>query len=204
MNWIDITRTLDATTPVYPGDAPPRIRSRTDRHGVTMTRMEFLTHSGTHLDLPGHLFPTAPRPAEQRILHSMIGPAWVARPRASRGPAISLDSLRAAIPARCPRRLLIRAGTGRGLAVEAARWLAERCLLVGIDSLSIDPVGESLEAHRAILGGGVLVLENLRLDGVVPGSYHLVSLPLLLGVGDGSPVRALLGQGSGALRGGRT
>jgi arylformamidase len=203
MTWIDISRTLGASTPTYPGDPRPRLRTRTDRHGITVTRMEILTHSGTHLDFPAHVIPSAARPDVQRILGAMIGPARIVRPRASRKGAISLDALRAALPGRCPRRLLLRAGPGCGLAVEAARWLAARCALVGIDSLSIDPPGDSIESHRALLGAGVLVLENLRLDGVVPGSYHLVALPLLLEAKDGSPVRAILGRRSGAPRGDR-
>lgn len=204
MNWIDISRRLDASTPIYPGDPAPRIRTRTDRHGVTLTRMEILTHSGTHLDLPGHVDPTATRPDEGHILRALVGPARVVNPQVPRGRAIALDALRAVLPARCPRRILLRVGPARGLASETALWLAERCFLIGTDDLSIDPPGDSLEAHRILLGAGVLVLENLRLDGVVPGSYHLVALPLLLGAGDGSPVRAILGRRSGSLRGDRT
>ncbi len=203
MSWIDITRVIDATTPIYPGDPPPRIRTRTDRAGITMTRLEFLTHTGTHLDLPGHLFAGAAPPGDATILRALLGRAWVARPRGVRRAEITVEDLRAVLPRRCPRRLLLRAGRDRGLALDAARWIAKRSLLVGTDGLSIDPAGGGLDAHRILLDSGVLILENLRLDDAAPGSYHLVSLPLRLSVDDGAPVRALLRREGRAATGGR-
>ncbi len=203
MSWIDITRVIDATTPVYPGDPPPRIRTRTDAAGITMTRVEFLTHTGTHLDLPGHLFAGAAHPGDATILRALLGRAWVARPRGARRAEITVEDLRAVLPRRCPRRLLLRAARDRGLAPEAAHWIAERSLLVGTDGLSIDPAGGGLDAHRILLGAGVLILENLRLEDVAPGSYHLMSLPLKLSADDGAPVRALLRREGRAATGGR-
>jgi arylformamidase len=60
--------------------------------------------------------------------------------------------------------------------------------LVGIDYLSI---GDH-DAHVALLGGGVAVLEGLNLGAVEPGPYRLVCLPLSIVGSDGAPARALL------------
>jgi len=203
MSWIDITRPISPQSPVYPGDMPPRVRSRTDASGVTMTRLEILTHTGTHLDLPGHVHPSAARPKERAILRAMIGRAYVIHLRARRRTQITIDELRGALPGRCPRRLLIRGAHSRGLSRAAARWLSGACILVGVDGLSIDPPAGRLEAHRILLGAGVLVLENLRLENVATGPYHLVSLPLRVLAGDGAPVRALLRRIEQPMMGGR-
>lgn len=174
----------------------------TDASGITMTRLDILTHTGTHIDLPGHLSVGAGRPSEEAILRASIGRARVVRLPASRRQGITLDELRSSLAGRCPRRLLLRAGAARGLSPEAASWLAERCLLVGTDQLSIDPPRSSLDAHRILLSAGVLILENLRLERIAAGSYHLLSLPLRLGASDGAPVRALLRRSKGRIGGG--
>ena len=68
-------------------------------------------------------------------------------------------------------------------------------VLVGINSPSVDPSdSDSLEAHRIMHGAGVVILENLLLEGVPDGEYELIALPLKIEGGDGSPVRAVLLQ----------
>jgi hypothetical protein len=51
---------------------------------------------------------------------------------------------------------------------------------------------EDLPAHRALLGSGVALLEDLDLAGVPEGEYQLVALPLRFQDLDASPVRAIL------------
>ena len=70
-------------------------------------------------------------------------------------------------------------------------------MLVGTDAASIDPEdAEDLPAHRALLGRGVALLEDLNLEGVPEGEYQLVALPLRFQDLDASPVRAILIQES--------
>jgi len=195
--WIDITRTIDAETPVFPGDPPPRIESFRDGAGVAMTRLVLLTHTGTHLDLPAHVIPDTPPPGNAQILRAMIGAARVVRVVSTRVGVIPLASLSAQLRGRVPRRLLIRGASSAesgwcGLSPDAARWLAGHAVLVGTDAQSVDPPGGGLDVHRILLGAGTLVLENLDLEHVAPGTYHLFALPVRLGAADGAPVRAVL------------
>jgi arylformamidase len=60
--------------------------------------------------------------------------------------------------------------------------------LVGLDYLSI---GDQ-DAHRILLGAGVLALEGLDLRAVEAGRYELLCLPLRVVGADGAPARALL------------
>jgi arylformamidase len=65
--------------------------------------------------------------------------------------------------------------------------------LVGIDYLSVDPADSaSMPAHKSLLGNGIWIVEGVNLDGVRPGRYDLVCLPLRIAHGDGSPCRALI------------
>ena len=50
----------------------------------------------------------------------------------------------------------------------------------------------SLDAHHALLEGGVAILENLDLSKVPAGDYELIALPLKIAGGDAAPVRAVL------------
>ena len=75
----------------------------------------------------------------------------------------------------------------------AERLVAAGTLLVGLDTPSVDPfTSTTLEAHHLLCGGGVANLEGLVLDGVPPGIYELIALPLRLDDLDASPVRAVL------------
>ena len=69
---------------------------------------------------------------------------------------------------------------------DGARTLVDRGVrLVGVDYLS---VGDA-EAHRVLLGAGVVVVEGLNLRRVEPGPYELICLPLRVAGSDGAPAR---------------
>ena len=84
------------------------------------------------------------------------------------------------------------------MAPEAASWLAgSGALLIGLDTPSMDPFdSKTMDAHHALLGGGVAILENLLLAHVEPGAYELIALPLRWPGLDASPVRAVLRETS--------
>ena len=48
------------------------------------------------------------------------------------------------------------------------------------------------EAHLALLGAGVVLLETIDLSSVKPGAYQLVCLPLRIAEGEAAPARAVL------------
>jgi arylformamidase len=69
-----------------------------------------------------------------------------------------------------------------------ARFVVARGSDVGIDYLS---VGDH-EAHRELLGAGVVPVEGLDPRKIEPGEYTFVCLPLDLVGTDGAPARAIL------------
>jgi arylformamidase len=164
-----------------------------------VSRLDLGVHTGTHVDAPLHFLPDGAG-AETLPLDVLVGPAQVVDATSLTGPidATSLESLD--LPSGLERLLLktpnselwARDDFTRDfirLTGDGARFLVERGVhLVGIDYLS---VGDQ-EAHRELLGAGVVAVEGLDFRRVDPGAYTLVCLPLLVVGSDGAPARAIL------------
>jgi arylformamidase len=190
-------RILDVSVPVrpgmivYPGDPEvrlERVSSIADGDVANISRLDLGVHSGTHVDAPLH-FVDGGASVETLPLDVLVGPCSVVE---------GLDA--AAVPARA-ERVLFKTPNSRlwerdefsedfvKLDGEAARALVERGVrLVGIDYLSI---GDE-EAHRILLGAGVVAVEGLDLREVEPGEYRLICAPLKLEGAEGAPARVLL------------
>ncbi len=146
-------------------------------------------HLGTHVDAPSHVLSDGESIAAVP-LSAFVGPARVVDlpGRGEIGPD-ALPSKSVGV-----RRVLFRTRGRAFLAPLAAVRLAEKgTILVGTDALSVDPEdADDLPVHRTLLSRGVMVLENLNLEGVEPGDYGLVALPIAFRDLDASPVRAIL------------
>lgn len=165
---------------------------------ANVSKLELGVHSGTHVDAPSHFIDGASG-TESLPLAALVGPAAVVDATAIDGD-IDEDAL-ASLDLPAADRLLLKT-TNSALWGEpsfthdfirlngsGARYLIERGVrLIGIDYLSI---GDE-DAHRELLGAGVVPLEGLDLRGVDPGAYQLVCLPLKLEGSDGAPARAIL------------
>jgi arylformamidase len=192
MKIYDVSRRISEETPVWPGDVAFSWRE-TASPGASApwgsTCFSMSSHCGTHADAPSHVFEDG-RTIAEATLSAYLGPARV----------VELPGLGEVGPDALPKkalgvaRVLFRSGGKASLSPLAALQLAARgALLVGTDGPSIDPEdAEDLPAHRALLGSGVALLENLDLEEVPEGVYQLVALPLRLADLDASPVRAIL------------
>lgn len=199
----------DVSIPIHPGmviyhDNPgveiERASSIPEGATANVSRITMGLHTGTHIDGPLHFFDDGAG-ADSLPLQAMVGPALVIElPDIGAGP-IDEAALRAAeIPAGTERLILktpnselwdraeftrdfVRLdGSGAGYVLELG------LRLIGIDYLSIgDP-----DAHRALLGAGVVALEGLDLRGIEPGRYELLCLPIRVIDTDGAPARVVL------------
>jgi arylformamidase len=192
MKIYDVSRRISEETPVWPGDTGFSWRETESPGGGApwgSTSFSMSAHCGTHADAPSHVFADGKTIAEAPVAAS-VGPARV----------VELPGLGEVGPDALPRRalgaarVLFRSGGKASLSPLAALRLAENgAMLVGTDAASIDPEdAEDLPAHRALLGNGVALLEDLDLEGVPDGEYQLVALPLRFQDLDASPVRAIL------------
>jgi arylformamidase len=172
-----------------------RVSSLADGDVVNLTRVDLGAHSGTHVDAPLHFIDGAPA-SETLPLDVLVGPARVLDlTAAKRLDAAAFEGVELA------ERVLLKTTNSELWAREtfaedalqldgaAAQVLVDGGVrLVGIDYLSIgDP-----DAHRVLLGAGVVPVEGLDLRGVEPGDYDLICAPLKLVGSDGAPARVLL------------
>lgn len=189
--WLDLTRPLDATTPVYaePGYRDPPIRAAIwtgiPQSGFEVWRLSLGTQSGTHIDAPSHFAPGGATMAGLG-LDALIGRYFhlSAAELADPGPRLAaladepilfLDALAApeidpdAVEAlvRRDRRVWIMAGEPR-VRHDDPLWL-----------------------HRRVAEAGTYLVEDLDPAAAsrTPRAGEAIVMPLRLGSVSGSPVR---------------
>jgi arylformamidase len=198
----DISVPIRADMPIYAGDPAvelERASSIAEGGHANVSKLSMGVHTGTHVDAPVHFIEGAPG-AEGIPLDALYGPAVVVD-----ATGIVADSLGEAelegldIPAGAERVLLKTRNSELWaqpftrdfirLDGSGARFLVARGVrTVGLDYLSI---GDH-DAHRELLGAGVVPVEGLDLREIEPGAYTLVCLPLDIVGSDGGPARAVL------------
>jgi len=199
----DISPTISAELPVWPGDTPFAASPTWKIEGgcpVHVSKMTMTTHLGAHTDAPSHYDPDGAA-IDAVGLAPYIGPCRVIHCIGARRVDIAhiegqLDGV--------PQRVLLRtydkapqrqwdAGFA-AISPEAIALLASRgVILVGTDAASLDPQdSKTLDAHHAVRRHKMAILEGVVLDAVAPGDYELIALPLKLAGMDASPVRAVL------------
>ncbi len=198
---IDITRRIYPGVPVWPGDTPYRFElawQMAQGASVNVGRITTTTHLGTHLDAPWHYLEEG-EALESIPLSLLIGPCQVVDARGQE--ALTVAFLRG-VP--LAERTLFYTGqpndwasfpqTFMPVLPEAAAYLAAQGVrLFGTDAPSVDPLdSKELPGHKALAQGGIYILEGLALEGVAPGRYELIALPLSLEGADAAPVRAVL------------
>lgn len=199
----DISPTISAALPVWPGDTPFAASPTWTIGGgcpVHVSRMTMTTHLGAHTDAPSHYDPQgaaidavelAPYLGPCRVIHcigaGIVGTHHIAE---------QLDKV--------PPRVLLRTyerspqenwdSAFPAISTEAIELLASHgVILVGTDAASLDPQdSKTLDAHHAVRANRMAILEGVVLDAVPPGDYELIALPLKLSGMDASPVRAVL------------
>ena len=207
--WYDISVPLKQEMVYNPLDpVPPRIYRMMDPAlgaPVTMSKIEIISHTGTHVDAPTHFSPGGSTISDMP-LDATIGPARVIEikdPVKIKVEELERHNIRKGERILCKTRNSPRAYEGPGwmedfvyLDLAAAEYLAEKgIVLFGLDDISLGDIKDEealRKTHIALLGAGVYVLESCALGHVPPGEYELLCLPLLMQGGDAGPARAIL------------
>lgn len=198
---IDISRPIHPGVPVWPGDTPfsyELVARIADGDSVNVGKFTTTTHLGTHLDAPWHYVDDGGK-LESVPLEVLIGPCRVVDAR-GQGP-LTVEFLKTI---QLAERTLFYSGQPNcwetfplefmHVLPEAAQYMAAQGVrLYGTDAPSVDPLtSKDLPAHKAFAQAGVYIVEGLALEGVAPGEYELICLPLRLEGTDAAPVRAVL------------
>ena len=202
----DLTHPITADCPVYPGSPAPRLTpaATLEHDGYRETLLTIGSHTGTHMDAPRHLLPRGVA-LDALPPDRFCGSAAVADVTGLT--AVTPDFLRALEPRlRQAEFLLLRSGYDQYwgteryfddaypvLTEEAARYLLTFSLKgVGVDSLSVDRLAGDLPIHRILLGGGLVLVENLQLSPLAgTDTVQFFAFPLSYANADGAPVRAV-------------
>lgn len=198
MELIDLTVPLNEQTPVYPGDPATVIKPAGvfDKDGFNDHLVSVGTHVGTHIDAPFHMLADG-KTLDQIPVEQFVG----------RGCYIRIDDkfdLEAIRQADIREGDIVLFHTGRiesyhdekyyedypEIPEDVARYLVEKKIkMVGMDMSG--PDHEPFKTHKILLGGDVLIIENLtNLDKLAGKQFTVYALPIKLEV-DGAPARVI-------------
>jgi arylformamidase len=208
-DWIDITVTLKPDMNYLIIDpVPPKIFRISDVNKgdkVTMSKLEIISHTGTHVDTPLHFIPGGSTITDMP-LDATVGPARVIEIKhpnlvtveelepynIQEGERILLKTRNSPVTYESPTFVEDYVYISN----EAARYLASKKIrMVGLDNITIGDFRDEesvVATHRALLEKGIYIIEAVALAGVEPGEYELIFLPIKLLDGDACPGRAIL------------
>ena len=208
MKILDISVPLKTGGVVYPGNPEIAITPQqaiSQGAGANVSRIDFGSHTGTHVDAPKHFFDDGAG-ADSLSLDVLIGPARL----------IAFDDSVMSIGEAELRghdlggvkRVLFRTRNSAWLAggtsdfhsdytyvaPDGAAYLASLGVtLVGVDYLSVEQFHSGHHrTHRTLLERGIIIVEGLLLSSAPAGDYMLYCLPLKMVGLDGAPARAVL------------
>ncbi len=207
--WYDISVPIKQGMAYFPTDpVPPKYYRYNDRalgSIVTMSMLEIISHTGTHIDSPLHFIPDGSTISDMP-LDATIGPCRVIEIKnqekitvaeiepynIKKGERVLFKTRNSPIVYESPKFVEDYVY----LDIAAADYLVQKgIILFGLDNITIgywkneDSV---VKTHQKLLGAGIYILENAALGGVPAGDYELICLPLLMYQGDAGPSRAIL------------
>jgi len=229
MRIIDLTLELEDGTSTHPAHARCVVLEFAN-HAFTASRFQppcrgfaskvliFSDHIGTHVDAPFHYFPE--KATIEAVPPEQLMGAAICLDLAGKHPA---DPITPAMLEEAERRagvrvepgdiLLVRAWPGHhtddgffqcaGLTQAAAAWVVEREIkALGCDlATPDDPRDMTRPVHLALLGRGILIIEELANLAELPvPRVQFVGLPLKIRGATGSPIRAVAIIEDGAAR----
>jgi arylformamidase len=207
--WYDISVPLKQGMNYFPTDpAPPKIYRYHDTAlgaKVTMSMLEIISHTGTHIDSPLHFIPGGSTISDMP-LEATIGPCRVLEIKDQekiKVPELETFKIKKGERILCKTRNSPKTYTSEKfvedyvyLDGEAAEYLVTKgIILFGLDNITIGHFKETdnlNKTHRTLLSAGIYILEDCALADVPPGEYELLCLPLLMWNGDAGPSRAIL------------
>jgi len=193
---------------VYPGNPAISITAQqaiSQGAGANVSRLDFGSHTGTHVDAPKHFFDDGAG-VDALSLDILMGPA---RLLAFADSVLSIGEAELkAYDLSGVTRVLLKTRNSSWLASgstefhpdytyvapDGAEYLASLGVkLVGVDYLSVEQFHSGHhKTHRTLLEREIIIVEGLLLSDVPAGNYELRCLPILFPGLDGAPARAVL------------
>lgn len=173
-----------------------------EKHGVRQAIVQLGTHTGTHVDAPGHFLADGIT-IDKQSLSALVGKCQLIDMTHVKE-CITVSDLTACCLQ--PESIVLFKTKNSFskpndlfdpsfvfLDSAAAMYLVNKKIkAVGIDYLGIERGDPAHRTHTILMNASVSIVEGLRLVDVQAGSYFFVCLPLCLTGLDGAPARAIL------------
>lgn len=196
--YVDLTVDLNEQTPVYPGDPATQIKQANvlNKDGYCDHNISLGSHAGTHIDAPMHML-EAGVSLDRIPVDQFIGNGQIVKVTDGDFGVVKTANIKAG------DIVLFHTGMSDkfyepsyfedypAMSEDIARYLVEaRVKMVGLDTCSADNKHGFL-IHKILLGGGVLIIENLtNLDRLYGKDFNVYALPIKLQI-DGAPARVV-------------
>jgi kynurenine formamidase len=201
MKLIDLTHTFTSSMPVYPGDPQPSLTqvATLEKEGYNDHQITTVMHVGTHMDAPLHMIAHGKR-MDEIPPETFIGKGVLID---ARGARLIDANLLEGLTIEPGSIVLIYTGFGAKyrdrsyfenfptITEEFAKRVVEsKVKIVGMDLPGPDQ--PPFPIHKALLGNGILIIENLtnldKLLGVT--NFEVIALPAKLHA-DAAPARVI-------------
>jgi arylformamidase len=201
----DISVSLSASTPEWPGDTPWSCAwSATISSGssVNLSSVTSSPHVGTHADAPLHVRDGWPG-SHALPLEAFYGQAVVIDVTDMKG-EVTFEMIAPLVAPFRLERLILKTGCTVAAGSFPGEWpsLTESCAraliglglkLLAVDAPSVDlKDSRTLAVHKMLFQGNVCIIENLDLRRTPPGEYELIAFPVKMMSLDAAPLRAIL------------
>lgn len=213
MRVVDLTHTIHEDMLVYPGTEKPKlpIANTLEEHGFIETLLTMYSHTGTHMDTPGHLLANRTMLEDMPVDHFVTKALVIDASDCKLGDKITMAHINKvrdkADKADC---LLFRTdwdqyfnneemyfGDYPVVDEEVVQYLIDsKKKAAGFDVMGIDPMAEGdvpLTSHLTLFKAmDIVIIENLaNLKACGNDIFLFAALPLKYKNSDGSPIRAV-------------
>ncbi len=210
MKIIDLTHTISADMPVYPGTEKPKLKAANtyENDGFKETLLTMFSHTGTHMDPPAHLFAHRTTLDSFPVEHFVGQGLVIDCSDLIEGQQITFKYIEK-VRAKADKADYILFYTGWDkywgtdtyfgeypyITDEVADYLIKSNKKgVGLDVIGIDPISDgNLSIHKKLFAeNDIVVIENLtNLEKIDQEPFTFCALPLKFENSDGAPIRAI-------------
>ena len=210
MKVVDLTHTISADMPVYPGTEPPVLSTANtyEKDGFLETLLHLYSHTGTHMDAPHHIFPNGTALDEFGAAEFVGQGLVIDATNVPAGGRIDFSHVQKNRERADKAEFLIfRTGWEQywGQAAyfgefpvisgDIADYLLETGKKgIGLDTISLDPIADDALTmhHKFLVPDRTVIIENLcNLACLGSDLFLFAALPLKFLRSDGAPVRAV-------------
>lgn len=191
--------------PTYPGDPVVDLKPKIEfkNAGYNVLSLSMGTHSGTHIDVPLHIFDEAIS-VEKLPLDNFVGEAIFVEIIKNENEEITLEDIEK-INIKEGDIFIIRTGWEKNkykenyfksfpyFSIETADYLiSKKIKAIGADIPTVDGPQQNALFHKKVLSSGIIIIEALvNLKQTAGKRMFFSALPLNIKDADGSPVRAI-------------